>query len=422
VELGQTNTLKILNPNEAIMEEKQINENKTVPPKSWKQKLLALFLIICIFAIGIGFAKYLITTKPKIKKTPPKQIVTPVKVIDLKQENSFMNVYAIGTVIPAKELSLKPLVSGTVKYVNPMLIPGSILKKNDLAIKIDDKDYQIIMKIKQANLKKVSADLKLEKGKQQIAKNEWDLIKNNSDNNSIFSDTMPDLALRKPQLEKLKATEEIAHAELEQAKLNLERTNVKIPFNSIVQEKYISLGSMVNTQTNIAKIIGTDEFWIKIFIPADKLKSLDINHYSTSFANSKVEIKYLNANYDVKYEGKIIRLLTDVDEKGLMSKLLISVKNPLSTKYSMPLLLGSQVKVKIRGKKLDNIFKIPRHALTDENEVLIAKNDKLEIRKVDVVWDNQNWVFIKNNIQEGEKLIISRIPAPIEGMKLEIIK
>jgi hypothetical protein len=136
----------------------------------------------------------------------------------------------------------------------------------------------------------------------------------------------------------------------------------------------------------------------------------------------EVKVAYLNRNSDVKYKGKIIRFLSNVDEKGLMATFLISVKNPLNKKHAIPLLLGSQVKVEIKGKSLKSYYKLPRYVNYNNNSILLVYIGKLETRKVNIEYTTKDWVFIKEGIKENEKIIFSRVPAPINQMPVKIIK
>lgn len=412
-----------MNDEKSIKQPEKISKKTETPTRPIWQRLLAIALIIIIFAIGIGIAKYLMVTKPTTRKRPPQKTVTTVKVIPLTLSDSYISVSGIGTVIPAKEVSLQALVSGTAIYINPKLIPGGIIKKGETAIKIDNADYKIKKILSESSLKKIIADLEIEKGQQAIAANEWRLIKEYSNDNISISTS--NLALRKPQLDKIKASIIAAKAELEQTKLNLQRTSLIVPFNSIVSEKNINIGSqIISTQTIVAKLTGIDEYWIEILLPTYKLPYLNIKPGKNMANLPDVNITYLGSKNTTIYKGKILKLLSSVDSKGLMASILISVKDPLGLKNDLfPLLLGSSVKAEIKGKQLIKYFKIPRSAISDNGKIMIAtKNNSLEIRNIAIEWKSKDWVYIKNGITENERLITSKISAPVNGMPIKIYK
>jgi hypothetical protein len=43
---------------------------------------------------------------------------------------------------------------------------------------------------------------------------------------------------------------------------------------------------------------------------------------------------------------------------------------------------------------------------------------KLQIRKVEVVWNREDTVFVRGSLRPGERIVTSRITTPIEGMLL----
>jgi len=84
-------------------------------------------------------------------------------------------------------------------------------------------------------------------------------------------------------------------------------------------------------------------------------------------------------------------------------------------------LIGEYVRVKIQGRKLDDVFQIARSALRDNSSVWIAgKNQTLEIRKVSPIWRDADIVLLQNGLTPGEQLIVSDLPAPAAGIKLRV--
>ncbi len=395
--------------------------NNELPKRTGMQKIFSLIIVILIIFAGVSLSKYFIKTKPKAKRKPPATTEIAVRVIKPKKTDDVVKISAIGTVIPSETLALKPRVSGTITYINPKLIPGGFLKKGETAVRIDKQDYLLIRNIKASNLEKAKSDLEIEYGKQKVAKNEWKLLRQymkNVDNSSA------NLALRKPQLKQKLATMKIAEQELRQAELNLKRTSVKIPFDSVVTEKNVNHGSVVNTQTVLAKLNGTGSFWIETSIPGEYLKFLNLSFSQQKFDN-KVRIYELNMQNDKYINGEIIKLLSSVDPKGKMAKLLIEVKDPLNlkcVKNKFPLLSGNTVKVVIEGIKFNNIYSLPTNLIYEGNYVLTVKNDKLKKTPVDIVWKDVKNSFIRKGLNDNDSIIVTNISAPVDGMKVKVIK
>ena len=128
------------------------------------------------------------------------------------------------------------------------------------------------------------------------------------------------------------------------------------------------------------------------------------------------------AGNSIPYQGKIINLLSDIDPDGLMARLVIAIDDPMGLKSKRePLLLGSFIRAEVEGKTIVNVFQVPRSALKENNKVMIATTDALlHIQPVSVLWRNTELVFIDKGLEGGDRIIVSNVPAPIEGMPLEI--
>jgi RND family efflux transporter MFP subunit len=228
-----------------------------------------------------------------------------------------------------------------------------------------------------------------------------------------------DLALRKPHLEKAKANLDSAQADLRQAEVNLSRTVIRAPFNSVVLGKNIELGSQVTTQDQLAELVGIDEYWVEVSVPTDRLKWISIPKNSNG-SGAGAKIFYRNGSIR---SGKVIKLLSDLESEGRMARLLISVKDPLAlkkeNKEKLQMLIGEYVRVKIEGTQLNEIYTIPRSALRDNVHLwLLGKDNRLHIREVGILWRDADIVVINKGLSPGESVIISDLPAPVEGMPL----
>lgn len=383
-----------------------------IPERSWKQRLAALGIILLILAVGGGVSFMLMKTKPLAKKKNPPKMQVLVDTVTVSPTSARMTIEALGRMVPSRQITLQARVAGTVQHLHPQFIPGGILRKGEVILRLDDTDYQLELKRKQNVLQQALADVRIEEGNQAVSRQEWDLIKQRSgdlDTSSV------DLALRKPQLEKVQANLASAKTDVERIKVDLERTIIKAPFNAVVKEKNIDLGSQVGSQSQLATLVGIDNFWAEVSVPEDKLAWFNLPN--NKGPGSLVQVF---ANQDGPRPGKVIKLLPDVEQQGLMAKLLIEVDNPMaSTADKFPLLLGSFIRVAIEGKMIENIFKVPRAALKDDKAILLVTPEQtLHIQLVSVVWKDNEHVYVDGGLHSGDRIIVSQVAAPLEGMPL----
>jgi RND family efflux transporter MFP subunit len=401
----------------AMHENDQQEQGKQDTLKPASRNIMRLIICLVLIAAGIGGARFLIATKPKVSKRPPEKMAPLVSTAALQSENYTFNIPAMGTVIPAREMGLQVPVSGEVIYINPEFTEGGMLAQDMKVLQVDPKDYELAVQQKKRALANAEYAYKLEQGHQDVARKEWSLLYGDKS----LDEGESDLALRKPHLEKVQVEIKAARAELEQAEINLQRSTLTAPFNALVLSTYVELGSQVSSQKKLADLVGTDNFWVQVSLPINRLKWIQIPN-GDQHAGSEVKIFYRTDNVKI---GRVIRLLPDLSKEGRMARLLIEVNDPLdlqakNEKQPM-LLIGEYVRVSIEGEELQNVFQVPRSALHNDSEVwIVDKEKKLSIRSVKTIWRDQDTVVVRDGFKSGETLVVSDIAAPVAGMDLRI--
>ena len=394
-----------------MLPEKQPNSARSPRP------IIRIVLSLVILAVGIATASYLKNSAPRTKKQPPVKLNPTVQIQKVKPSSFQIIVTAMGTVVPAREVVLKSRVSGEIVEIHPEFTEGGFLKKDMKILQIDPQDYELALARKRSTVTDAEYALKLELGHQTVAKREWELL----NQGKPAQDMEKELALRQPHLNKVRADLSAAEAELKAAMLDLERTHITVPFNTMVRSKSVDRGSQVTPQEPLAELVGTDAYRIQASLPVDRLEWIDVP-VQTGDPGSKARIIYGQGH---ECSGTVIRLMGDLATEGRMARILVEVADPLGLKASnkdrAPLLIGEYVRVKILGRKLDNVFQIPRTAFKDNSSIWIAgENQTLEIRKVRPVWRDADVVLLQDGLKPGEQLIVSDLPAPVQGMSVRV--
>lgn len=383
-----------------------------------KTKLTIKLLItaVLIFAT-VSTIKYMAKNKPEIGKAPMPKTSYLADVMTVSKISEPISIKAMGTVVPVRKIVLKSRVAGQIIEVSDQFRPGGYLSAGQTIVTIEPDDYELAIMQSKGQLTNAQAALALEQGKQQIALREWELVNAGRE----ISDQDKSLALRQPQLMQAQANVEISLSALRKSELDLSRTQITTPFNCMVLSKSVDIGTNVTSQESLAELVDIDKYWIEVSIPLDELKWLEIPDI-TNKEGSAAKI-YYNDNL---VSGKIVGLLTNLESKGKMARVLVEVEDPfdLKTQSRQPLLLGDYVKVEIEGKLTDNIVKIPRTAWRDDNNVWLAVSGdggyELEIRQAKTIWRDEDTVVIADGLNNGELLVISAIASPVNGMSLRL--
>jgi len=384
----------------------------------WCKRIVGILLPLIIVGLGVFGGKYFMDSRPKPRKKPRVTLAPLVTVQEAVFSRKQVVIRAMGTVVPARQTPLSPQVSGRIVQLASGFEPGGILSRGTTVVGMDPRDFELIVEQKQIALVQARASLALEQGQQDVAKKEWELLRGDQDR----APEDAALALRKPQLEQARADVHKARLDLEQAELDLARTSVAAPFNCVVLEKNVDLGAQVSTQTTIATLVGTDAFWVETSIPRDRLGWISIPRGGHGTGSTARIRSGMALNHRT---GRIIRLLADIESQGRMARVLVRVDDPLlltrPDSSLLPLLLGEYVEVDIQGRVLDEVVAIPRDGLHEGNTVRIATGkNTLDIRPVEVAWRDARDVYLAGGVQPGERIILSDIAAPVQGMEVRL--
>ncbi|MGD8318732.1 MAG: efflux RND transporter periplasmic adaptor subunit, partial [Myxococcales bacterium] len=360
-------------------------------------------LSIGILVASLLGALLLVVTKEEPPRAPKTLEGTLVEVTRIEATRQEVDLHAKGTVVPAKEIVLQPELGGRVVWQSPELVPGGRFEAGQPILRIDARDYELAVESFRSQVRRAKLDLTLEARRGEVAKREWDTF-----GEMDVSDEQRDLAQRKPQLEASKLDLKAAQSALKKAELDLKRTVLRAPFNAMVVSEDVDIGQLINPQTPVARLVGTDEFHVQVSVPVGSLRT--VHARSEDGPGSQVNIIQRVGEGTIERRGEVIRQLPDLDPGGSMARLLVSIENPLGGKAELPLLLGSFVDVAIAAQPIDDAIRLPRAALRNGREVYVMNDeDLLEIHEVEIAWTEPDSVLITGGLTPNERVVISRI-------------
>ncbi|HEW81669.1 MAG TPA: efflux RND transporter periplasmic adaptor subunit [Nitrospirae bacterium] len=339
-----------------------------------------------------------------------------VEFMKAEKEIAAMTVKGTGTVRSTQEISVIPQVSGEVIYTAPGLDAGGFFEKGTVLFRIEDTDYKLALE--QVGSSKANAEYELAKIESQaeIARNEWNVI--NKEN-----ETPPNpLVLYGPQLKNAKAALASASAKVDQAKLNLARTEIKAPFSVRIRSENVEVGQYVRSGNSVAVLAGTDTAEVAVSLTAEQLRWLNMESHNN---DAVVRLNISGTVYE--WAGHVVRSTGEIDEKSRMMQVIVEINDPYGLKKKRKngpsLAAGSFVEVLIKGRNLKNVFVIPRTALRDNSTVWIMdKKNKLKIADVVPLRFERERVIINKGIVNGDIIVLTNLSGAANGMKLRTIK
>lgn len=384
-----------------------------------------LFKIVAPIAVVVGaviVAGVLIANRPEVDRAQQtvQGVLVEVERAGLRPHR--LDVEAQGTVLPAREITVQPQVSGRVFHVSPKLEPGGLFRQGEVLFEIDSSDYRLAIAAQESALAQAEAQLELERGRRSVAEREWELFRDELDSEQQRSA----LALREPQLKSAQAAVETARAALERARLDLDRTVVRAPFNAFVRSESVDPGQTVSPSSRLVELVGTDRLWVRAAVDTAKLSFVEVPRREGG-GGSPAMISYDAGGGAAQLAGRVVRLLGDLDPAGRMARLLIEVDDPFGLsetgreRSGLPLLVDSYVDVVIAGSRTEELIEIPRGWLREGNQVWVFADDQtLDIRDVEVVWRLEDTVLVGDGLTPDDRIVTSSLVTPVDGMELRL--
>ena len=369
---------------------------------------------ILVILIGLFFAFIISLSSPKPQKGIELPKPTPVFYEVVTKKNITLKILTNGEVKPLNEINLISQVSGQIVEAADEFVDGGIIKADSPLVWIDDRDYKLAVISAESRVAQASKLLEREIAESELAKNDWEELG--------LGEASP-LTLRIPQLKEAEAAEKAALADLEKAKLNLERTIVKLPFQGIIREKRTGVGQFVGAGSILATAFSTEEVLIALPLTDTELSYLGLPlayEEAKPFTGPKVNFLSSISNKTFEWEGRIVRTAGSIDPPTRLVYVYAEVINPYQ--QSPPLAIGMFVDAIIEGKTIEDGFLVPNSAINNNSNIyVINKNDNLEIRDIEVLGTENDYVIIKGEIIEGERVVVSPLNNAKIGMGLKPI-
>jgi multidrug efflux system membrane fusion protein len=370
---------------------------------------------VAIVALFVFVAVAMTALRPAPVKISTPENAIAVKTQKVQATQVRLAVESQGSVLPRTRTSLISEVSGAVLEVSPQFIVGGRFEQGDTLLRLDPTDYEVALQRAEARLISVNAQLTFEQARATQAKKEWAMT-------GRPASEAPILALRGPYLAEARANVLQAEAEVKQAQQKLRRTTIRAPYAGIVSAKSVDVGQYVTVGTPLGNTFAID--FVEVRLPlTDKDLSMmeDIGFFSASTAPT-VMLSATVGGVQVQWSGALVRSEGVVNELNRSRYVVVQVEDPYgvgSSLSSPPLLVGTFVRAVLAGKKLNNVFKVPRHAMLEGNKVaLVDTQSRLRLTPVESSFGNDEFYFVSAGVKEGDELIVSALGIPIDGMKV----
>ncbi len=381
------------------------------------RRLLETALVVAFLALGLLVARYLIATKKAPGRMPPKEMVLPVKAQRVRLQKTTIVTEADGEVLPKRVVQVVPQVPGKVLYVAEALQKGGILKKDQVILKIEDRDYKLRLQQAEAELKRAEAELARIKADQEAATREWKMLNPGAE--------PPPLVRKEPQLKAAEAAVLAAKASLEKARLDLERTTIRAPFDCIVLEESVDRGQFVFSGQSIARLASIEEAQIRVFLSDRQIRFIRVPGFNTTGnAGSEATVEATIQGRTEHWRGLVTRA-EPVDPKTRRIPVVVEVKKPYGK--LPPLAFGLYVKVRIKGPELASGAIISKRAIEWDQTLKpyvwsIDTQNRARRTPVNLIQEYEEEVLVSEGLRDGQFVILDPPALLTDGTKVKVVE
>lgn len=385
-------------------------------PINW---ILTLVLCAVIGAIALGVVLLIQSTEPKPQRTGASKRSAMLVETAVAERGTYQpQIVAMGVVRAREDVMLSPRVSGEIIERAPNFNPGAHVKQGEVLLRIDPSDYQNAVAQARSALHQAEADLQIEMGRQTVAKLDYELL------DSEIAAGSESLILREPQLNAAKSDVEAAQARLDQALLNLERTTIRAPFDAQVLTREVAVGSQVSPGDSLGHLTGVENYWVTTTVPLRQLQYINFADQDDR-GGSTATIRNRTAwAPGASRKGYVSKLIGSLDEGTRLARINVVAPDPLATQAENegqpPLIIGSLLEVTITGAPIENIIRIHRDHLRENDTVWIKDQGKLRIQPVVVLFQDAEYAYISSGLEDDETIVTSGLSSVVNGAPLRV--
>jgi RND family efflux transporter MFP subunit len=411
--------------------------------------------IVIVLAVSMTVAVLFIKTRPHPEHKTVEDVVPIVETIEAEKISPNMVIKTYGTVRSGQNLSLTAEVKGKIVEMAPGFEEGGYFQEGSFLMRIDPRNYVFDVERLDSEMGRLDAEavriiqeqenlrstLKIAEEDMQLARAEYDrnlsLAKRNVvSQNQIdqtrqkwlvsrkkVQETENAIALIKPGINLLEAQRRTVLVQLKEARLALEKTVIRAPFDSRVKKKLVETGQYVNVGEKLASIYNVGIMEVEVNILPRDVVWLHFNpKMSVGFeenAPAKARITFDTPVKKLVWDGFVSRVKGQMEETTRTLPIVVQIKNS-HPGHSHMILPGMFVSVEIVGKKVEDLFYLPRKAVREDGSVFVVKDGEIRLSSVKIVRRVGNHVYVKNGLSDGDRVVTLFPGVASEGIRVRI--
>ena len=342
-----------------------------------------VILSLAIVIVAIFIAMAMVNSRQPLATTGSETRLPAARTLTVQLGEVRPAITAHGNVTARYELELVAEVSGRVQWVAPEFEPGQLVAADQVLLRIDPINYRLALAEARAAL--ASAELTL------------------ADSRAVK---------RKAAIEEGELRVEAARRGVEKAQQDLAYTEIRAPFNTVIDTKIAEYGQYLAAGQPVARLLGSDTAEVSLQLPPSEAALLDPGADVTLAATMGAALQ--------QWPARLLRIESRVDQQTRVMPVVVEVDSPYDASVHPDVLpLGLFVGAELHGKPINSAVRLPISALQADESVFVVEEGVLQRRRVNVVHREGNTVIVNDGLANGEQVVVNRLEVMFQGMLVE---
>jgi RND family efflux transporter MFP subunit len=374
------------------------------------RKILLPFLIL-IFGYS-GF-NYLVATKPEKPLQPRNEQVWTVDAVVVDFKVAYPEKSSFGQVEASRKSALNFNIPGEVETVAEVFRNGNTVTKGQELARLDQDllriakdEIMVQLTANKTNIEELTIQLDLrQKNFDRINQMQAAAVTSQAN----LDEARLALSMAKNALQQATQQKNQLELSLKRANKNLDDAVLRAPFDGIISNVQIGRGLVLSPSISVGSMTDLSSLEASFVVPSDVFadtEQLIGSEVKVIWRSGGREIKTIMSTID-RAEGNLA-----IGQGG--GRLYAGIPVGEDGNWIIP--EGAFVEIIYSSGRVENVAQLPEAALYDDHSIFVIEDNRTHRRRVEVVQKSEGVVFVRGDINNGDLVVATRLPALGDGI------
>ena len=381
------------------------DDSKGRPGQSRWLGFVQIVLILAVIAVALYFARAPERVEREaVSALSPEDTRPVVSVMQPERTGQSLIVKLTGAVGLSERAKVKSQVAGRVAWVSPKFSNGGSIEANETFVRIDPAEYELRVKVAEMAVREAEARARIAKARGE-------------ENARGFAREYPDAEAsdrvrRLPHIARVQAGLMKAQAELELARLDLDRTDISLPYPSRVVASGIEVGKYVGPgPSGESPLLGVVYRTRALQIDAP-IEPKDLQYLDPVIGRS-ARVRTRGGTYDAEVE----RVSSVVAPQSRLATVFLRFSQDHAPEV-LPL-PGTFARIAIAGPTYEDVYVLPESTLQEQRSVWVVQEGTLRGFEPETLGrTDEGWVV--EVFDTGDGVVVGTLPGAREGLAVTV--